>query len=243
MVFGKNVKHLKIGNGVTIHRDVYIDVEEIEIADYVTIHHGSVLHGHRMAIGHNCWIGQYCILDSLGGKLTIGNNVGVGAQSQVWTHMKFGDRLAGNNFYKSWNAVIGDDVWLVGHCLFVTEKAEDKSMLMLGGMATKDMLNNRIYAGSPAVDVTSNFGHQFSPVLPSDVLNNWYNLLIQYTEQTGQETDFVFTHEDFVNAGTLNQNGSHFFPLQRCYIPTYQKREINLMKWLLYDKAKFIPLY
>lgn len=240
--FGSRVKNVRIGHGVTIHRDVYIDVEDFFLGDYVTVHHGSVLHGKQISIGHNSWIGHYCILDGLGGKLLIGNNVGIGAQSQIWTHMKFGDRLAGNNWFKSNQSVIEDDVWLVGHCLFATEKAERKSMLLLGGMATQNMAENRIYAGSPAKDVTERFGYQFSERENSAVMHDWSALCEQFKTETSNSIDFIETHEQYHQVDSYATGKTHFFILDRTYLPTYSISETSLMKWLLYEKAKFVPI-
>jgi len=97
VILGSACKKISIGYGSFIGNDVYIDVEELSIGEYTTIHHGSVVHGKKTSIGHNCWFGHYTIIDSLGGETRIGNNVGVGAHSQLWSHMKFGDVLNGSD--------------------------------------------------------------------------------------------------------------------------------------------------
>ncbi|MBW2608678.1 MAG: hypothetical protein JRD05_13730, partial [Deltaproteobacteria bacterium] len=61
VTFGTNCRKCSIGFGCTIGRDIYIDVEELWIGDYTTIHHGSILHGKKCHIGHNNWIGHYCL--------------------------------------------------------------------------------------------------------------------------------------------------------------------------------------
>ena len=143
---------------------IYIDVDYPTIGDYTTIHDDPIVHGVKTSIGHNCWFGHYTIIDSLGGDTRIGNNVGVGAHSQLWSHMKFGDILNGCLWNSSSSLVLEDDVWLVGHSIVGPIHAKEKSMVMTGSVAVKNMENNQIYAGSPAKNVSDKFGPQFEKV-------------------------------------------------------------------------------
>lgn len=54
--------------------------------------------------------------------------------------------------------VVEDGVWFVGHCLVSPIRAKARSMAMLGSVVTKDMDHNRIYAGTPAKDITDKVG-------------------------------------------------------------------------------------
>jgi acetyltransferase-like isoleucine patch superfamily enzyme len=240
VVFGANCRRVTIGYGAFVGDEVYIDVEELMIGDYFTLHHGSVLHGQKCAIGHNCWVGPYCILDSLGGYLTMGNNVGVGAHSQLWSHMKFGDRLAGCRWYRMGSLDIGDDVWFVGHCIVTPIKASARSMLMVGGLAVKDMKENHVYAGSPAKDMTEQFGPQFQEVSPAQQEARFSNYLDEYRRQ-GHETDFVRL---VPSREELAADCAHtsFCLATREYSPRYTADEVRFMRFLLYDKAKFVPV-
>ena len=138
VVFGATCRKVEIGYGAFVGNDVYIDVEELVVGDYLRSITARYFTARLCAIGHNCWIGPYCILDSLGGRLNLGNNVGVGAHSRLWSHMKFGDRLAGCRWYRMGSLDIGDDVWFVGHCIVTPIKAAARSMLMVG-VAVEDM--------------------------------------------------------------------------------------------------------
>lgn len=240
VVFGANCRKVAIGYGAFVGDDVYIDVEELTIGDYVTVHHGGTLHGKVCSIGHNCWIGQYCILDSLGGRLTLGNNVGVGAHSQLWSHMKFGDRLAGCRFYRMGTLDIGDDVWLVGHCIVTPIKAAPRSMLMVGGVAVRDMEENHVYGGSPAKDMTETFGPQFQDVSDSQRAAQFAEYLDDYRRQGG-DPGFVRVAPDREG---LVADGAHttFCLGTREYVPRYTDDEFRFMRFLLYDKAKFLPV-
>ncbi len=240
VTFGPNCERVQIGHGVRINRDVYIDVKDLTIGDYVTIHHGTVLHGEKVTIGHNCWIGHYCILDGHGGLLSIGNNVGVGAQSQLWSHMKFGDTLNGCRWHRMENLVIDDDVWLVGHCIVTPIHAQRGSMLMVGGMATKDMEANHVYAGSPAKDMTQSFGYQFTQTTPEQRAIGFKNLVNEYAEQ-GNDVSWVSIVDNGWPAVASDQV-THFNVTRMEYAPRYTSDEIAFMQFLLYDRAKFLPV-
>ncbi len=240
VVFGANCKRVSIGYGAFFGNDVYVDVEELSIGDYLTVHHGSTLHGKTCTIGHNCWIGQYSILDSFGGLLAMGNNVGVGAHSQLWSHMKFGDRLDGCRWYRMGSLEIGDDVWFVGHCIVTPIKAHPRSMLMVGGVAVADMEENHIYGGSPAKDMTEKLGAQFRHVTDKEKAAGFAAYLDEYRRQ-GNDTAFVRVVE---NRKDLVADGVHtsFCLATREYLPRYAPDEFRFMRFLLYDKAKFLPV-
>jgi acetyltransferase-like isoleucine patch superfamily enzyme len=239
VTFGPNCREISIGYGGFIGNDIYIDVEKLEIGDYCTIHHGSVLHGKSCTIGHNTWIGHYCIIDSLGGNVKIGNNVGIGAHSQLWSHMKFGDRLAGCRWYKMDSLDVGDDVWFVGHCIVAPIKAEPRSMLLVGGVASKNMKENHIYAGSPAKDVSEKMGYQFETPSMEEKRTIFYGYIDSY-EKSLKDVFFIKIVDSFEN---INDSSFTYFNLEtREYMPTYSDHECDFMRFLLYDRAKFIPV-
>lgn len=239
VTLGNNCKNVQIGFGCFIGNDVYIDVEELVIGDYCTIHHGSVLHGKKCAIGHNCWIGHYTILDSLGGELKMGNNVGVGAHSQLWSHMQFGDKLAGCRWNKKETLEIGDNVWFVGHCIVASIKVASNAMLLAGGVVVKDMeKENHIYAGLPAKDVTEKMGCQFeTPAL--DVKKEMFSQYLNEYQQSGNIVDFICVITDFPKE--KNAEETYYKLDTQEYLPRYSHEEYAFMKYLLYEKAKFIP--
>jgi acetyltransferase-like isoleucine patch superfamily enzyme len=237
--FGPNCKNISIGHGVILQRDIYIDVETLSIGDYVTIHHGTVIHGLKVSIGHNCWIGHYSILDGHGGELRIGNNVGVGAQSQLWSHMKFGDTLAGCDWKNEDNLIIGDDAWLVGHCIVSPIIIQPRAMLLVGSVATKDLIENHIYAGTPARDVSEALGLQFSERSNKEIELNWIRLVSEYADM-GNNVAFIRTVET-VEGLMRDDSYTSFSPYERRYIPNYSNEETQFIRFLLYDKAKFLP--
>lgn len=165
---GKNVRidvdHLEIGDGVFIGDNVVIEGPSVRIGDYTMIREGTTVGGRGVTdIGMCCWIGPGCVLNATD-RFTMGNGVGVGAHSQLWTHMRFGDTLQGCRWDATKPMVIEDDVWFVGHCLVSPIHAAARSMAMLGSVVVRDMEADRTYAGSPARDMTDKLGSQFAPV-------------------------------------------------------------------------------
>ena len=198
-----------------------------------------MIHGKLCSIGHNCWIGPYTILDALGGRLTIGNNVGIGAHSQVWSHMKFGDVLAGCRWQRFEETVLEDDVWLVGHCILVPIRAAARSMLLVGGMAVKDMEANHVYAGSPARDVTDRMGPQFADHVPYEDRQARFQSYVEEFRDAGHDVSFVRYAEDL--PATSHPGETWFGLVSRTYRPRYTPDEQRFMRFLLYDRAKFLP--
>lgn len=191
LIFGSNCRGVEIGYGSFIGDNVYIDVPYLSIGEYTTVHRGVTIHGYQNCqIGHNCWIGQYAIIDSIGGT-TVGNNVGIGAHSQLWSHIKFGDKLEGCLWNSDKKLIVENDVWFVGHCIVSPIHAREKSMLMVGGVITKDMEANHVYAGVPAKDVTLTLGKQFKTIEIDEKKKIFEQVYLTFLrEQNILESDF-----------------------------------------------------
>lgn len=231
-------KNVELGDNVYIGENVQIICDDIKIGDYSKIHHHTNIHGYRPCrIGHNAWIGQYCIIDTIGGT-TIGNNCGIGAHSQLWSHIKYGDTLEGCRFLSDEPLQIGDDVWFVGHCIVSPVKAADKSMALVGSVITRDMEENHIYAGTPAKDITGKIGGQFAEVTVEEKYKKMIQHLEAFEKQVGTKD-----HEILI---VRSQQG--FEPNKSCFSVSdriYNKRltvlEQAFMRFLLPEKGKFIP--
>jgi len=234
-----NAKNVYIGDNTYIGHDVQIICDNFSIGDYGKIHHHTNIHGYKPCkIGHNAWIGQYCIIDSIG-SATIGNNCGIGAHSQLWSHIKYGDTLEGCRFLSDSPLTIGNDVWFVGHCIVSPITAEDKSMALVGSVVTKDMKFNNIYAGSPAKNITDKAGNAFENVTVQDK----YEKMCEYLKHFENFTDIqnhgilvIKNKEEFVFDKTC------FCVENRTYNKRGTKAEQEFMSFLLPDKAKFIPM-
>jgi acetyltransferase-like isoleucine patch superfamily enzyme len=231
-----NANSIILGDNCYIGNNVQIICDDFSMGDYCKIHHAVNIHGYKPCkIGHNAWIGQYSIIDSIGGT-TIGNNVGIGAHSQLWSHIKYGDTLEGCRFMSEKRLVIGNDVWFVGHCIVTPITAKDKSMAMVGSVITKDMEYNNIYAGSPAKSISDKIGYQFSDKTTEEK----HTRLLELYNQFGICDDIkIVLRQEEIN---FDDNISYFAVETRCYKKTLSHNEIQFMKFLLPDKAKFIPI-
>lgn len=233
-----NAKNVYIGDNTYIGHDVQIICDDFSIGDYSKIHHHTNIHGYKPCkIGHNAWIGQYCIIDTIGGT-TIGNNCGIGAHSQLWSHIKYGDTLEGCRFLSDSPLNVGNDVWFVGHCIVSPITAEDKSMALVGSVVTKDMKYNSIYAGSPVKNITDKVGNPFKDVTIEDKYQKMCEYLKQFESLTNiKDHDIIIVKhkQEFVF------DKSCFCVQDRTYNKMRTDIEQKFMSFLLPDKAKFTP--
>ena len=152
---------LRVGDRAFLGNDGRALCGSLFVGDYTRLHNHIFIHGPgHIHVGHNCWVGGSCVLDGVGGIL-VGDNVGVGAHSQLWSHLQFGDILAGCRWHSKSPLVVEEDVWFVGHCIVSPIRAHRRSMALVGSVVTHDMAANHVYAGVPAKDVTDRLGPQF----------------------------------------------------------------------------------
>lgn len=230
-------RRIVIGDNCYIGNDVQIICDDFEIGDYSKIQHHTNIHGYLPCkIGHNAWIGQYTIIDSIGG-MTIGNNCGIGAHSQLWSHIKYGDTLEGCRFLSDNPMDIGNDVWFVGHCIVSPIKAADKSMAMVGSVVTKDMHYNEIYAGSPAKSISDKIGFQFKEVSIDEKLTKMNHFLNEWNGDKSK-ISIIRDYNEILN---FQEHISYFNVSDRTYYKTKSEAEVSFMKFLLPARAKFIP--
>lgn len=228
-------KKVEIGDNAYIGHNVQIICNEFSVGDYSKIHHDTNIHGYQPCkIGHNLWMGQYCIIDSIGG-VTIGDNCGIGANSQLWSHIKYGDTLEGCRFLSEKPLIIGKDVWFVGHCIVSPITAYDKSMALVGSVVTKDMEFNTIYSGIPAKAISDKIGHQFAEVAPEVKMER----LKEYLKISGFDKGkikIVMTPDEIED-----EEKTYFIITTREYTKKRTQEEIGFMRFLLPEKAKFTP--
>lgn len=253
LVIGKNVviepsveirgingpaEYVEIGDNTYIGHNTRIICDNFKIGDYAKFHNHGYVYGYKHChIGHNPWIGQNTIIDCIGGT-NIGDNCGIGAQSQLWSHIKYGDTLEGCRFLSESSLTVGKDVWFVGHCIVSPITAQDKSMALVGSVVTKEMKANKIYAGSPAKDITDKAGHQFANVTVEDKYEKMCFYLEKFEELIGTKNHdimIVKTQEDFVTDKTC------FSVSDRVYTKNLTDLEQKFMNFLLPEKAKFTP--
>lgn len=228
----EKARRVVIGDFTFIGSNTHIAVDDLEIGDYVVLHNHSLVTGDKPCkIGHCCWFGQNVILNSAGG-LTIMRGVGVGAYSQLWTHIAHGDTLQGCLWNTVKPLIVEDDVWFLGNCIVSPVIAREKSMALAGSVVTKDMEANHVYAGVPARDITEKIGKPFKPMPVEEKLRGLTNLL----------EAFYFKHAHFKRGSIkivshldeLTKDGCTTFDVStRTYNKQLTDVEIAFMKFLL----------
>ncbi len=236
------INNLIIGDNVFMGHNTTIMVPSFSVKDYTKINNNFYVYGdHPLSIGYNCWIGSTVILDTLGG-LTIDNNVGIGSQTQIYSHAKFGDTLYGCMINSFTPISIGEDVWIAPNSTITSATMADKSMLLAGSVLSKPTEENHIYAGIPAQDVTDKIGKQFCKELDykkifeklNGYLEEFYKLNPRY-----QKLDQIKI--EIEKPIFLDNKYSYFIVKDRRYTKRRAAVEIAFINFLLPDKAKFLP--
>jgi len=142
--------HCFIGNDSKIHMPVF------KTGDYVRLNNHLFANGLKACLlGHNIWVGQNCILNAYD-ELTIGNGVGIGTYSCIWTHARHGELLEGCTAFNVSPVNIEDDVWILGSYNVISPGVTlgKRAVVITGSVVTKNVLPNTTVAGNPAKDVT-----------------------------------------------------------------------------------------
>lgn len=237
-------KKVVIGDFTYIGENTKIIAPEFRIGDYSKLHANSFCHGEKpLRIGRNCWIGGNVVLDCLGG-LDIDDNVGIGAQSQLWTHIKFGDIVEGSRFNSKKYMYVAKDVWFVGHCIVSPIKTEEKAMAMVGSVVTRDMEYNTIYAGVPAKNISDKIGYQFEDITNEEKAERLQTMVNEFEVLFPQFKNCIRVITDI---SQQNDSFNWFNVSNRTYNKRYSKAEITFLKeytpsikFTPFDKKSFI---
>ena len=246
-----NADEVWIGHGVTVEADVIISgtagparkvylgdfsyigrqtriyAPEFKLGDYTKLNAFCYGHGDKpLQIGQNCWFGGNVVLDSLGG-LDIDDNVGIGAQSQIWTHIQFGDVVEGCRFKQKKYMHIKKDVWFVGHCIVSPVVVGEKSMALVGSVVTRNMESNHVYAGVPAKDVTEKTGPQFVERTVAEKASKLKEFIDEFEFKHPEYRGILMVVSD---PGEMRAGHVCFDVSRRAYTKTYHAAEISFLK-------------
>lgn len=241
LITGKSgdAKRVVLGDFCYIGHGTRIIAPEFSLGDYSKFHMQGFAHGkHPMQIGRNCWIGGNCILDSTGG-LDIDDNVGIGAQSQLWTHIQFGDVVEGCRFWSHRYMHVRKDAWFVGHCIVSPVDVGERAMALVGSVITRDMMPDRVYGGSPAKDITDKTGPQFEARTVAQKVSKLKEIIEEFESQNPHFRGALVAVHD---ASEIRNDERTYFD---CSTRTYTKRllegEVAFMKaWV--PLVKFAPI-
>lgn len=249
----------EIGDNNIINDNTRIFIHgEFKLGDWNVLHNDMlVMAEEHLYIGNNCWFGQNTILDGAGG-LTVGNGVRVGMYSQIWTHVASGEQIEGCTLFSKRATVIEDDVWLVGSCIVGSGLTLGRrSIALINSVLTKDTLEDKAYAGSPA-KLMENAQFYKSKTLDEkfEMLKGWLSefVLLNEAEFLFEEvesqtliiksmlSDDIVEFHKFNKAITDRPEKSIFFLEGKVFQKTNIELERRIYKYLYANKARFIPL-
>jgi acetyltransferase-like isoleucine patch superfamily enzyme len=153
---GGAAQHIRFGDHCMFGASNIALVPELLVGDYVKIHNHTLINGLRPCyIGHNTWVGQNCVLNA-NDVLFIGNNVGIGTYTSIWTHAFFGELLEGSQVFSVAPTIIEDSAWLVGAYNVVSPglRIGKQAMVLTSSVVAKSIAPGHTVAGVPARDVT-----------------------------------------------------------------------------------------
>ena len=144
-----------MGDCCYVGEDSRILVRKFSSGDYVVLHNHLLSNGDSdVTIGNNAWMGQNGILNA-NAPLKVGNNVGIGAYSAIWTHGKFGALIDGCLMHKEAPVVIGDDACLWRTVVSPGVTVGRRVTALPGSILTRDAPAESCFGGVPAADISS----------------------------------------------------------------------------------------
>lgn len=224
--------NVEIGEGVKI-----LGGGDLFIGDYSKINRNCFINASGVVrLGQATWVGERVVLDGTG-KLWAGDFLGVGIGSGLYSHIRHGDVTEGCLYEKESELIIGDDVWFVGECFVSPIIAKDKSMAMLGSVVVKNMDENSVYGGNPAVNITHKTGVPWIPKTESEKFLRVARLIEEGCNKFNLDKDMfkvVYSMPEIKESGITYYN-----ILDRTYRKTNSDGEIKMNKWLFNARAKF----
>jgi hypothetical protein len=110
-------------------------------------------------------------------------------------------------------------------------------MALVGSVITKDMEYNHIYAGSPAQSLSEKIGYQFEP----QSLEVKLAKMELYLRESGVEASKIRIVSGVEEIDFQDEYSTWFAVNERKYTKKLSEAEVAFMKYLLPEKAKFVP--
>ena len=185
-----NPSNISIGDGVVIKEGVrFENLDSVQIRDYVKIHeevHAQATKNKaaKLTIGYNSWIGEKTIVNC-SRDIVIGNDVGIGAYSQLWTHGYF-PSIADGYPYKYGMITIKDGVWLPPSCIVLPDvEIGEHAIVGTGSVITKNIPPRVFATGVPCNVVIRNEENYRSILKPSEKIDLVIDYCINYLKLNG----------------------------------------------------------
>lgn len=263
---GGAARYIAIGEQCLLGNDVKVALPVLVTGDYVALHNHTLLNGAReMVLGHNNWIGQNCLLNSEA-PLRLGNNVGIGAYSGVYTHGYFGELLEGCRIAKVAPVLLEDDVWILGSYNVISPGVTvgEKATVLTGSVVSRSVPPGEVVGGSPArpLNWSEPMYERPSPERKLEMMREFIGEFLQEFAMTHTVHPWGFQVQEpavsvwleqappevsAVQVGVVHQAamappGVTLFDLQgRRYFRTRHPFEIRLLKFLKSYRARFVP--
>lgn len=254
---GKPMANIFIGDNCFIGFRNQILVPDFKMLDFSQLHNSGLHSGYKpLEIGYNCWIGQSTILNSTE-LLSIGNNVRIGTQSQLWTHVASGELLEGCTLYGNNPLILKDNVWIVGGAVISPGLVlEEGSIIMTGSVLTKSTISKHTYAGMPAKDVTDklSFWKEMQVSDKAEMIKKFIEefyeaypkhkgrvMVTQNAKDIVENNCLVFSETDFAPEEMTNVTNSYFNLTNKKYTKRRIPIEIDWIKFTVGFRARFIP--
>lgn len=174
-----------IGDNVTIKNNTIINVdEELHIGNWSTINENCVIEGRNITIGNCFWMEKYSLIGgggchskhgilkagdflhlgrfssvNIAKEVIIGNEVGIGEGSHIYTHGAYLSYLDGFPV-KFNNITIGSNVWLPN--AIVTANIGSNVVVGVMSFINKDIPSNCFAAGNPCRIIKTDYPPKLS---------------------------------------------------------------------------------
>lgn len=165
IVFGRNVKleagieieavNLRIGDNSIIRKNAIIRGRDIEIGHHFYMDHHAEIGGgscfgeqSKLRIGNHCHLGSYSMINTAR-PVTIGDEVGIGRFSSIYTHGAYLNVLEG--FPEQWGPVrIGSHVWIPQATILPNVTIGDNTVIAAMSLVNRNIVGGGLWAGIPA---------------------------------------------------------------------------------------------
>jgi len=149
------VGSLVIGAKSIIRKNSIIRGRDIEAGQHFYMDHHAEIGGgscfskrSRLRIGDHFHLGSYSMINTAR-EVTIGNEVGIGRLSNIYTHGAYLNVLEG--FPEQWGPVrIGNNVWMPNVTVMPNVTIGDNTVIAACSMVNRDIEGGGLWAGVPA---------------------------------------------------------------------------------------------
>ncbi len=140
-----------------VYKNTFIgNTNNINFGKNITIAFGAFINPLKLEVGDNTWIGVNCFLC---GNVKIGKNVMIGPNVVIpGAEHKYEDLIVPmiNQGLVIKGTTIDDNVWIGGNSVILDGvKIGKNSIIAAGSVVTKDVEENTIVAGIPAIKINS----------------------------------------------------------------------------------------